>query len=951
MEYDKASLKTVHQLFIKGEYEEAQPILESLVKAQPDFLLYQLKLKECQSKLNNANTLLKQAETALGQQDHVKALENAKLAIEADKNCHKAYKIAEQAAIELSLFDEAKQLWLSQPATKITATPITRQHNPALPKQFVLPPVIGAGNDYRHILEQASIYDSNHYTKTVSIIMPVYNRHQILANTLAALTHQTYPKELMQIIVVDDGSHDEVLEFIKKYEPMLPIYYARQIDDGYRLAAARNMGLKLATGEAIIFMDADILPYPKDIESYMQVLHVTEQAVLIGHRRYVDVSKITDDMVLADISVATNLPSINPNNDVADRKNTQGVSIDWRYPVYEKTHYLTSDLWPFTKAAGGNIAFARILLDKAGYVDEDFQAWGCEDGEHGYRLYNIGAYFIPMLNIECLHQEPLDEIVSEPATGESFRAVGHKITKQILARKCPAPIARKQYPDLAFEVPKVSIYIPVYNAENYIIDAVQSCLDQDFDDLEVCICNDGSTDQTLERLEQHFSDNPKVRWFSQPNGGIGKATNAAIAFCRGMYIGQLDADDRLKPEAVRTCVSVLDKTLVDAVYSDYDFIDEQGNGNYVRDGWCGGHFSHDWMLTGMLASHFRMFRKRIVARANIQCDEQIKNAIDFDFWSKISEAAHIQHIHQVLYSYRWHGQNTSIQHRKVQEKNHLKVVANSFKRRQIDTFWIAHPTHNPLNPREIKIIPIKNLTPVQASDVIFLIPIDDPYAKKTEAIRQTWANQLKDKSFRYFFLVGDPKLKFSQVIEDLLYVPCTNYYESQLLKLALGYQFLYTHFDFQYVYKLNDDCYPNIAKIISEILPQLAGKQYVAGVVEPKNSQVNVHQHFEKCSHPKFNQPFQFSTIPFAFAKAEYGYFLRKDILPVIFEHTNLFRDELNHGVYSYEDIKIAELLNKREIIVEPLDHYNISSFEQNIAGKTLVYDIKTPNILKKIQF
>ncbi len=357
MPHEKYNLKLVHKLFAEASYEDALPMLESLVELYPDFSLYQLKLQECQAKISrpaDIGMLLKQAHDALSHKNFTDALKKAKRIIKVDKNCHKAFKIAEQAAIELELFDEATQFWLALPAYKRSESAIHRKPNPSLPKQFKLPSLVGAGNDYRHILEKASLFRSNNknYTKTVSIIIPVYNRYQILANTLAALTHQTYPQTLIQIIVVDDGSSDKVFDIIRKYESKLSLYYARQIDNGYRLAAARNMGLKLATGEAIVFLDADILPYPKDIESYMQVLHVTDNAVLIGHRRYVDVSNIHDDVILNDISVATNLPNINPNNDVADRKNVHGVSIDWRYLVYERTNYLINEVWPFTRASG-----------------------------------------------------------------------------------------------------------------------------------------------------------------------------------------------------------------------------------------------------------------------------------------------------------------------------------------------------------------------------------------------------------------------------------------------------------------------------------------------------------------------------------------------------------------------------------------------------------------------
>jgi len=996
------NLKYVHQLMSDKNFIKASEVLESLIQKNPKFLLYNSKLKECQIKLQQSgikpiklqqsevkpknevssikktigsnyeakrkslseayskdksklSVLIELAKLDIMDQRHSDALHKAKVVIEKDSSYREAYQIAEQMAIQLGLHEDANNYFLSQPPIINPTEARKRGLNPAIPKQFKINPILGAGNDYRHILKKTSLFISSNqkYTKTVSIIIPVYNRFQVLANTLAALTYQTYPQNLIEIIVVDDGSSDQVLNVIKKYETKLNLNYIRQEDKGYRLAKARNLGIRCSTGSAIIIIDADILPSPQDVELYMQVMHTSDDVVLIGHRRYVDVSRINDNDILNDISNAMNLPSINPNNDVAanDKDNT-GIAIDWRFDAYKNSNYLINDLWPFTKASGGNIAFSRALIDKAGLVDEDFQAWGCEDGEHGYRLYNAGAYFIPMLNITSLHQEPLDEVetAKKTDTEESFRAKGHKITQRLFSLKCPAPVVRKYLPNSVFEIPKVSIYIPAYNAESYIVEAIQSCLDQSFGDLEVCICNDGSTDSTLELLEKHFSKVPNVRWISQENGGIGKATNTAINLCRGLYIAQLDADDLLKKDAVCSCVAILDYKDVDAVYTDTDYID--GSGNYIRDAWCGGEFSREWMATGMIATHFRMFRKRIWSRT-IGCNEQIKNAVDLDLWLKIYEKGNIEHVHKILYSYRWHGKNTSIIYRKDQETNHIKVVQDSIKRMKLDRFWNIKPTGNRLNPRELKVMPVLSNNPIKPNDIIFLIPSCEKYSDKMNSVRNTWAKELKSFGFRYFFLIGKPKLPFAEVIDDVLYTPCADDYESLLLKLVLGYEFIYQTLDFSYIYKIDDDCYPNLNKLVDTVLPQLAGKSFLGGATHPKGASMNNKWHFGKCSKDIFDKPYRFDVAPFEFTKGGYGYFLRRDILPFLCQEISTFREELTKGIYSYEDMRISEIFHKNDIFVNKISDYQViegSKFNSKIdLDWMLIYDIQDGNIMKEL--
>lgn len=924
----EAEIKKCIELASKGKTSEARKSLTESLSLHP----------------RNLNILVALARVDLIDERFVDSLRKAKAVLEGDKQSREAYRIAEQAAIELGFFQEANSYFLSQPPVVNPKNPRQRGANPSLHLQFKLPPILGSGNDYRHIVEKAKCfsYESNRYTKKVSVIIPVFNRSQILANTLAALTHQTYPRELIEVLVVDDGSCDDVISVVRKYENRINLYYSRQPDKGFRLAAARNIGLRQAQGDVMVFMDADILPLPEDIEKYMKIMHVSEDALLIGHRRYVDVSEVNDDMILDDIAAVLYLPSINPNNDVADSKTSTGESIDWRFPVYERTEFLINDPWPFTKAAGGNIAFSRKLLEKAGYVDEEFIAWGCEDAEHGYRFFNAGAYFIPMMDIVSLHQEPLTQ-ASPSADEDSFRKKGHAITKEIFSRKCPAPVVRRYTPGASFDVPKVSIYIPAYNAARYIQDAVQSCLDQSFGDLEVCICDDGSTDNTAELLEAAFGNNSKVRWVKQENGGIGKATNTAINMCRGMYIGQLDADDRLKPNAVRACVEVLDRNMhVDAVYGDCDYIDKDGK--YIRDGWCGGEFSREWMTSGMIATPFRMFRKRLWSRT-IGCNERIKNAVDLDLWLKFYEHGNIDHVHQILYSYRWHGENTSMQHRKQQEKNHLKVVSDSLGRQKLDRFWMVQSTGNKLNPREFKIVPQSNPPQVRPQDVVVLIPTCKRYYAKAEAVRNTWASQLSRLGYRYFFLVGNPELKGTELLGDVLHVPCKDDYESLLVKLAMGYEFIYRAMDFTHIYKIDDDCYLDVKKLTEDILPQLAGFQYAGGATHPRGAKMNSKWHFGKCSDSRFDKPYAFDSAPFEFAKGGYGYFLRRDVIPLIFEKVNEFLQELSRFEYSYEDVRVSQVLGGRSIFAHQIQNYTLHDGKNGLPSSNvaIVFDIKDP--------
>ena len=99
------------------------------------------------------------------------------------------------------------------------------------------------------------------------VVIPVYNRIDKLSKTMAAITHQTYPHELIEIVIADDGSSDNPDSLIPLFEKYFTINYISQPDEGYRLSEIRNKGVATASHSNIIILDCDMLPEPTLIES------------------------------------------------------------------------------------------------------------------------------------------------------------------------------------------------------------------------------------------------------------------------------------------------------------------------------------------------------------------------------------------------------------------------------------------------------------------------------------------------------------------------------------------------------------------------------------------------------------------------------------------------------------------------------------------------------------
>lgn len=549
------------------------------------------------------------------------------------------------------------------------------------PQDLVLRPLPISTNDY----EWAKKYRKTEKPENIglSIIIPTFNRSHILSVTLAALTHQEteYPFE---VVVADDGSQEDIAKIIRQFESLLNIKYVRQKDAGYRLSAVRNLGIRTASFEFVSILDCDMAPARSWVQTNVDVLLESDEIAVIGPRKYVDTMDLNVSDCLRDELFLEKLPEITTNNKIAGGDAVGEITVDWRLKTFQETENLRLSNAPFRFFSGGNVAFSKKWMKKAGWFDEEFEAWGGEDGEYGYRLYRAGCFFQSHMGALAYHQEPPGK------ENETDRAAGKAITEKLRSGKVPY-FYRKLVGIEEAElnpVPLVSIYIPAYNCQDSIVKCIESALNQSVTDLEVCICDDGSTDDTLSVIEKNFGGNPRVRFVTQNNGGIGSASNSAVELCRGYYIGQLDSDDYLNPDAVEHCLNefLKDHSLT-CVYTTNNNVNPDGS--LIAPGYNWPIYSREKFTTAMIVHHFRMFTAR---SWNISggFDEKITNAVDYDIYLKLSEIGPFKHVNKVCYNRVIHGENTSVRQLGKQKINHFKVVEKSLSRQNLNS-WNYEP--------------------------------------------------------------------------------------------------------------------------------------------------------------------------------------------------------------------------------------------------------------------
>lgn len=137
---------------------------------------------------------------------------------------------------------------------------------------------------------------------------------------------------------------------------------------------------------------------------------------------------------------------------------------------------------------------------------------------------------------------------------------------------------------------KVSIVIPVYNTEEYLEKTIKSCLNQTFENLEIIIINDGSTDNSLNIANEYKCINNNIKVISTENRGLSEARNRGITEAQGKYIYFLDSDDSIKTNTIQECYQLaeeynLEMVLFDSeVYGEGEFLEsiEYKKDNYKR---------------------------------------------------------------------------------------------------------------------------------------------------------------------------------------------------------------------------------------------------------------------------------------------------------------------------------------------------------------------------------
>ncbi len=224
-------------------------------------------------------------------------------------------------------------------------------------------------------------------------------------------------------------------------------------------------------------------------------------------------------------------------------------------------------------------------------------------------------------------------------------------------------------------MPKISVIMPVYNAEQYLREAIDSILSQTFGDFELIIIDDGSKDSSPAIVERY--EDPRIRFYvNEENMGVAKTLNRGLDLATGQYIARMDSDDISLPERFAKQVAYLDAhPEIGILATDVQTFGAQEY--YHPTSKTHEQLSVDMLFSCCLCHPTVMMRRSL----GLRYDPAFNRMEDYELWIRASQQCRLACYPEILFRYRIHPHQVT---QKRDEK--LTAMFRSLKLRQIAQF-------------------------------------------------------------------------------------------------------------------------------------------------------------------------------------------------------------------------------------------------------------------------
>ena len=212
--------------------------------------------------------------------------------------------------------------------------------------------------------------------------------------------------------------------------------------------------------------------------------------------------------------------------------------------------------------------------------------------------------------------------------------------------------------------PKVSVLLPVYNAQNFVKEAIDSILLQTFSDFELIIINDGSTDNSSKIINE-FRDERITIINHDGNKGLIYTLNEGLDLSRGTYIVRMDADDFSLPERLSLQVSFMDDNS-DVVVCGGQMIDYDGKLQLSENPIVKDEVKASLLFSCVISHPTVIIRNEIFKKEKFCYDKKYIHSEDYELWSRVIKNYKVSNLKDVILKYRIHKNQVSQKFSKVQ---------------------------------------------------------------------------------------------------------------------------------------------------------------------------------------------------------------------------------------------------------------------------------------------
>ncbi|CAA6813600.1 MAG: Unknown protein [uncultured Sulfurovum sp.] len=242
--------------------------------------------------------------------------------------------------------------------------------------------------------------------------------------------------------------------------------------------------------------------------------------------------------------------------------------------------------------------------------------------------------------------------------------------------------------------PLITIYITNYNYGKYIQQAIESVLKQSFQDFEILIIDDGSTDNSKKIINQYLSYD-KIKIIYQQNLGLTKSNNKALDLANGKYIMRLDADDILLENSLEIFINEFKKdSSLGMIFGNWYVIDEYNNIIFEQKRF---DFENEVSLLDQPAhGACTMFKTEFLQELG-GYDESLTRQDGYELWLRFIKRFKIKNVNQSIFKYRMHGENLTSNENKLLSTRSKILINHAKKYHELEKSVVIIPIRETYN--------------------------------------------------------------------------------------------------------------------------------------------------------------------------------------------------------------------------------------------------------------